>query len=77
MLPELQLKLLGSEIFHRAGAYKPQTFLPELELELRVLITSLLRRLQAQILPNATPPIGKIHPFSKSDFDALRDLESS
>ena len=60
MLPELQLKLLGSEIFHRAGAYKPQTFLPELELELRVLITSLLRRLQAQILLNATPPIDKI-----------------
>ena len=30
---------MGSEIFHRAGsgAYKLQTFLPELELELRVL----------------------------------------
>ena len=27
--------------------------------------TSLLRRLQAQTLPHATPPIGKIHPFSK------------
>ena len=27
--------------------------------------TSLLRRLQAQTLPDATPPIGKIHPFSK------------
>ena len=27
--------------------------------------TSLLRRLQAQTLPNATPPIGKIYPFSK------------
>ena len=27
--------------------------------------TSLLRRLQAQILPFATPPIGKYHPFSK------------
>ena len=26
--------------------------------------TSLLRRLQAQTLPDATPPIGKIHPFS-------------
>ena len=39
MLPELELKLLGSEIFHRAvtGAYKLHTFLPELELELRVL----------------------------------------
>ena len=27
--------------------------------------TSLLRRLQAQTLPDATPPAGKIHPFSK------------
>ena len=27
--------------------------------------TSLLRRLQAQTLPDATPPISKIHPFSK------------
>ena len=27
--------------------------------------TSLLRRLQAHTLPDATPPIGKIHPFSK------------
>ena len=27
--------------------------------------TSLLRRLQAQTLPDATPPIGKIYPFSK------------
>ena len=27
--------------------------------------TSLLRRLQTQTLPNATQPIGKIHPFSK------------
>ena len=26
---------------------------------------SLLRRLQAQTLPNANPPIGKIHHFSK------------
>ena len=39
MLPELELELLGFEFFHRAlaGAYKHQTFLPELELELRVL----------------------------------------
>ena len=29
------------------------------------LLKRLLRRLQAQILPDATPPIGKIHPFSK------------
>ena len=36
-LPELELELLGSEIFQRAGAYKLQNFLPELELELRVL----------------------------------------
>ena len=27
--------------------------------------TSLLRRLQAQTLPDATPPIGRIYPFSK------------
>ena len=27
--------------------------------------TNLLHRLQAQTLPDATPPIGKIHPFSK------------
>jgi len=27
--------------------------------------TSLLRRLQAQTLPDATPPIGKIYPFIK------------
>ena len=27
--------------------------------------TSLLRRLQAQTLPGATPPIGKIYPFTK------------
>ena len=27
--------------------------------------TSLLSRLQAQTLPDASPPIGKIHPFSK------------
>jgi hypothetical protein len=27
--------------------------------------TSLLRRLQAQILPDATPPIGEIPTFSK------------
>ena len=27
--------------------------------------TSLLRRLQAQSLPNKAPPIDKIHPFSK------------
>ena len=47
--------------------------------------TSLLRRLQAQTLPDEAPPIGKIHSFSKMaltfkllwDFDALRDLESS
>ena len=47
--------------------------------------TSLLGRLQTQTLPDATPPIGKIHPFSKiivtldplGGFDALQDLESS
>ena len=27
--------------------------------------TSLLRRLKAQTLPDATPPMGNIHPFSK------------
>ena len=29
------------------------------------LYTSLLRRLQAQTLPDATQPIGKIYPFTK------------
>jgi len=39
LLPELELELLGSEFFHRAGAgaYKLLIFIPELELELRVL----------------------------------------
>ena len=35
------------------------------DLEAELVKTSLLRRLQAQTLPNATPPIGKIPPFSK------------
>ena len=47
--------------------------------------TSLLRRLQAQTLRDATPPICKIYPFTKMAvcfepvmrFDALQDLESS
>ena len=47
--------------------------------------TRLQRRLQSQTLPDATPPIGKSHPFSKMtvtfeqlmDFDALLDLERS
>ena len=30
-----------------------------------LLRTALLRRLQVQTLPDATPPEGKIHPFSK------------
>ena len=30
-----------------------------------LLKTSLLRKLQAQTLPDATPPVGEIHPFSK------------
>ena len=30
------------------------------------LVTCLLRRLQAQTLPDATPPIGKIYPFTKT-----------
>ena len=40
--------------------------------------TSLLRRLHAQTLPDATSPVGKVHPFSKITviFDALQDLES-
>ena len=39
------------------------------------LLTSLLRRLQAQTLPDAIPPIGKIHPFSKIavTFEPLRE----
>ena len=38
--------------------------------------TSLLRRLQALTLPNATPPIAKIHPFSKIavTFEPIRQL---
>ena len=38
--------------------------------------TSLLRRLQAQTLPNATPSPGKIHPFSKNavTFEQIMDL---
>ena len=47
-------------------------------------LTSLLRRLQAQTLPDEAPPLGKIHPFSKiavtfgpiQQFYALQDLES-
>ena len=46
--------------------------------------TSLLRRVQTQTLPDATPPIGKTHPFSKiaitfepvMRLGALGDLES-
>ena len=30
-----------------------------------IIETSLLRRLQAQTLPNEAPPIGKMHPFGK------------
>ena len=42
MLLKMKLELLGSEIFHRAGAgaYKPQTFILELELEQRVLVSN-------------------------------------
>ena len=29
------------------------------------ILTSLLRRLQAQTLPDEAPPIGKIYPFTK------------
>ena len=32
---------------------------------MNIMNTSLLRRLQAQTLPDATPPIDKILPFSK------------
>ena len=34
-------------------------------ISLQAVETSLLRMLQAQTLPGATSPIGKIHPFSK------------
>ena len=37
----------------------------EMYLVTEYISTSLLRRLQAQTLPNATSPIGKVHPFSK------------
>jgi hypothetical protein len=43
-------------------AYHPQKVRP---VSLFTGETSLLRRLQAQTLPDATPPIVKIHPFSK------------
>ena len=33
---------------------------------LQIIYTSLLRRLQAQTLSDEAPPIGKIHPFSKT-----------
>ena len=38
--------------------------------------TSLLRRLQAQTLPNATQPVGKIHPFNKIavNFDPIQQF---
>ena len=50
----------------------------------KYLQTSLLRRLQAQTLPDEATPVGKIYLFSKiavtfdrySDFVALQDLES-
>ena len=40
--------------------------------------TSLLRRLQAQTIPDATPPIGKIHPLSKMDvtFEPLHCVKN-
>ena len=43
---------------------------------LEIFKTSLLRRLQAQTLPDATPPIGKIHPFSKMaiTFEPLKQF---
>ena len=31
----------------------------------KAMVTSLLRRLQAQTLPDGTPPIGKINPLRK------------
>ena len=36
--------------------------------------TSLLSRLQAQTLTDATPPVDKVHPFSKIDvtFEPIR-----
>ena len=39
----------------------PSSFLKDC----RYIKTSLLRRLQAQTLPNATPPLRKIPPFTK------------
>ena len=41
--------------------------------------TTLLRRLQALTLPNATPQIGKIHPFSKMNvtFETLMGFSCS
>ena len=38
---------------------------------LKSLKTSLLRKLQAHTLPDAIPPIGKIHPFRKITFKPM------
>ena len=41
--------------------------------------TSLLRRLQAQTLPDATPPLGKIPPFTKIavTFEPMKQFRCS
>ena len=59
---QVKFKILGS-----SGHYcKNSAEIGQVLMSLRVCIkTSLLCRLQVQILPNATPPRGKIHPFSK------------
>ena len=75
--------LLDYLILHLLSTYTWKQ--PRIQNHLYVLKTSLLCRLQAQTLPDATPPIGKIHPFSKMavtfeplmGFDALQDLDSS
>ena len=38
---------------------------PSAKQKFRLIITRLLRRLQAQTLPGEAPPIGKIHPFGR------------
>ena len=53
---------------HRKGSatnWATPSFLSPIALLCEERKTSLLRRLQAQTLPDATPPIGKIHPFIK------------
>ena len=57
-LPTLDFHSRGVPVYHSYYARKAT----KLPIGNR---TSLLRRLQAQTLPDEAPPIGKIHPFTK------------